>query len=56
MVVSAPVQSYTVSDVTLAEVERVFRNMEFFETRAQEQIVKDGTFTKEMPKKKLNRE
>jgi hypothetical protein len=47
---------YTVSDVTLAEAERVFRNMEFFATKAKEEIVKDGAFQKELPKKKLNKE
>lgn len=36
MVVTPPVQSYTVSDETLAEVDRVFRNIEFFEARRPE--------------------
>jgi hypothetical protein len=36
MVVVPPAQSYTVSAETLTEVERVFRNMEFFESRRPE--------------------
>lgn len=36
MVVAPHAQSYTVSAETLAEVERVFRNMEFFESRRPE--------------------
>lgn len=45
----------TLSPETENEIDRVFRDLEFFESRKPETIVVDGKLPKETPKKRMNK-